>query len=65
MLAVSVTTPWLWYADNAQDVDVSYETICVLDWLPSNAVSLVFSKKLSMYVAHGGTQGCPTLPLLI
>ena len=48
--------PWLWYADNAQDVDVSYETICVLDWLPSNAVSLVFSKKLSMYAARGISQ---------
>ena len=55
--------PCMCYADNAQDVDVSYETICVLDWLPSNAVSLVFSKKLSMYATRGVTQGCSTLPL--
>ena len=35
---------------NPQEVDVRYETICVLDWLPSPVMSLLYSRKLAVCV---------------
>lgn len=33
---------------NPQEVDVRYETICVLDWLPSPVMSLLYSRKMAV-----------------
>lgn len=32
------------------DVDVRYEAICVLDWLPSPVISFAYSSSLRVYV---------------